>query len=96
MRVVKSDSDAVLKTYTASLLDSSTEAAAWTKGKTGIVKLPDDDRNVFANYLPVLYSGSAPVCQESHKVTLDNDIEDAKKQADRKYKAAMCKAFASI
>lgn len=35
--------------------------AAWIEGETGVVRLPEDDPEIFARYLPLLHSGKAPI-----------------------------------
>ncbi|KAJ4384502.1 hypothetical protein N0V86_000101 [Didymella sp. IMI 355093] len=82
-----------LTTYTTTAPNPSIETAPWTEGHTCIVKLPDDDPHVFANHLPILYTGSVPTCQEPIKITTDGATEKGKAEADRKHKFAMAKAF---
>jgi hypothetical protein len=83
----------ILTTYTTTALKPSIDTAAWTEGPTGIVKLPGDNPRVFANHLPILYTGSVPTCQEPIKITADDAIEKGKAEADRKHRFAMAKDF---
>jgi hypothetical protein len=58
--------------------DSLTGSIQWREGENGVVTLPVDDPDVFANYIQLLYTGVLPVQDDPKKPVSDDQLSEEK------------------
>lgn len=74
--------------------DRSTTATSWIEAETGVIKLPEDKPEVFANYLGVIYRGAAPSFKAPDSLNLQEDAYYVEfKTRVRKYQTSLCHLY---
>lgn len=53
--------------------DRPNTLAAWAEAETGVIKLPEDTPEVFANYLELVYRGTVPSFKAPDRANLEKD-----------------------
>jgi hypothetical protein len=49
---------------------------SWLEGEEGVVKMPEDEPEVFANYIQLLYYGTIPIYNELEQVPASNTLDN--------------------
>ena len=74
--------------------DRPTIATSWIEAETGVIKLPEDKPEVFANYLEVVYRGAAPSFKAPDSANLQKDAYNAEFMTRVwKYQASLCRIY---
>jgi hypothetical protein len=71
--------------------DCPNTLAAWVEAETGVIKLPEDKPEVFANYLELVYRGTTPSFNAPDSANLQKDAYNAEfKTRVWKYQTSLC------
>jgi hypothetical protein len=63
-----------LKDYTGSKSVEDDGGVSWLEGKEGVVRMPEDEPEVFANYVQLLYHGVIPIYDELEQAVASNTL----------------------
>lgn len=67
------------------------QGSQWKEGQEGVVRLPIDKPDVFANYVQLIYAGILPIFDEpeKHEEGPEDTTEDVKKQKEQQLSEAV-------